>query len=72
MFFAYPPVVMAVYGKGDGQWHQSGLSEKGPEQQMPVMETFFAQNTEPKTGSEEREDPMEIHGCCDIRDLKFF
>ena len=48
--FAYPPVVVSVYGKGDGQWHQSGPAEQGPEQQMPVLETFFATNTEPEAG----------------------
>jgi hypothetical protein len=33
---------------------------------VPVMETFFAPNTEPKAGPEEREDPLDIHGYCDI------
>ncbi len=36
------------------------------------METFFAPNSEPKTGSEKREDPLDIHGYGDIRRLKFF
>ena len=63
---------MAVYRKGDGQRHQPGLAEQGPEQQMPVMETFFAPKTEPKAGPEEGEGPLEIHGYCDIRGLNVF
>jgi len=63
---------MAVYCKGDGQWHQPGLAEEGPDQQMPVMDTFFSQNTEPEAGPEEREDPLDIHGYGNIRGFKFF
>ena len=36
------------------------------------MEAFFTQNTKLKAGVKEREDPLDIHGYCDIRRLNFF
>jgi hypothetical protein len=30
MALAYPPKVMAVYGKSDGQWKQPGFAHQGP------------------------------------------
>jgi hypothetical protein len=30
---------------------------------MPVLETFFATNTQPKARSDDRKEPLDIHGA---------
>jgi hypothetical protein len=72
IIFTNPPIVMTVYSKGDGQWHQPGPADQSPEKQVPVIVTFFAPNTEPKTGPEERKDTLAVHRPCDTRGLQFF
>jgi len=58
---------MPIYGKSDGQWYLPGLVDQRPEQQIPVMKTLFAPNTEPKAGSEKGEEPLKIQWYGEVR-----
>jgi hypothetical protein len=46
MVFAYPPEVMAINGRGDCQGKEPGFAHQRPGYQIPVMESFLAQNSQ--------------------------
>lgn len=50
--FTYLTIMMTEYRKSDGQGKLFGLAGKRPEHQLPILETFFSQDTETKCGAE--------------------
>lgn len=47
--------MMAVDGQNDRIGHEPGASELRPKEQLPVLETLFAEDSEPVEGAEERD-----------------
>ena len=71
MVLAYPPEVMAVYGKGDCQGKEPGFSQQRPGYQIPVMESFPAQNSQSNVGTEKRKESLKIDAAVNLRIAKF-
>jgi hypothetical protein len=46
--------MIAIDRKGDGLRQEAGTGEHGPEEEFPIMETFFSNDAEDNDGPEER------------------
>ena len=46
--------MITVDRKGDGLWNEAGTGEHCPEEEFPILETFFSHDTEDDDGPEER------------------
>ena len=59
--------MMTVDGQGDGQRDQTGASKDGPYKDLPVLEAFPAEKTQPNAGSQEGQKPLKVQGRPDLR-----
>ena len=55
------PEMMTIDGKSDGQRQQFRTLANCPQQQLPVLKAFFAENTKPDTRAEKRHATLKIH-----------
>ena len=64
--------MMAVDGEGDRQCKEARPSTKGPEQDLPVLKSFPAQNTQTDAGAKQGQETLEVQRCSELGRAIFF
>ena len=59
--FTYLAEMMAVDSQGNRQGQKFGTTKEGPYHQIPIVDAFLAENSDPYGGSKKRQKALEVN-----------